>query len=228
MNRIMIGAPVRQDEETFVKYLESLKKLNTEGLEVDYFFILHNSKNLEKYLKPDQFYIYESKNEYVKNETHEWSNDNLKDVIFMKNALISKVLRDKYDYFFLVDSDIILHENTLQHLIKQDKSIISEIFWTRWTPEREEEPNAWLYDFYSFDDLDKIKDWRQKGVYEVGGTGACILIKKQVLESSVNYYPIKNISFSLWEDRAFCIRASVAGYKIYVDTHYPAEHLYRR
>ena len=55
MNRIMIGAPVRQDEETFVKYLESLKKLNTEGLEVDYFFILHNSKNLENCSTPPIF-----------------------------------------------------------------------------------------------------------------------------------------------------------------------------
>ena len=49
MNKILIGAPVRQDEETFLKYLESLKSLNTKGLEVDYFFILHNSENLEKY-----------------------------------------------------------------------------------------------------------------------------------------------------------------------------------
>ena len=228
MSKVLICAPVRQDEETFVKYLKSLKNLNTIGLQVDLFFILHNSENLAKYLDQDEYELYQSNNEYVKTDTHVWSNDNLKDVIIMKNALIRKALIDKYDYFFLVDSDLILHENTLQHLIKQDKHIISEIFWTRWKPEREEEPNAWLYDFYSFDDLDKIKDWRVKGLYEVGGTGASILIKSEVLESFVNYNPIKNISFSLWEDRAFCIRASVAGFKIYLDTHYPAEHLYRR
>ena len=228
MSKVLICAPVRQDEEIFVKYLKSLKNLNTIGLQVDLFFILHNSENLAKYLDQDEYELYQSNNEYVKTDTHVWSNDNLKDVIIMKNALIRKALIDKYDYFFLVDSDLILHENTLQHLIKQDKHIISEIFWTRWKPEREEEHNAWLYDFYSFDDLDKIKDWRVKGLYEVGGTGACILIKSEVLESFVNYNPIKNISFSLWEDRAFCIRASVAGFKIYLDTNYPADHLYRR
>jgi len=228
MNRILIGAPVRQDEETFVKYLKSLRNLNTEGLQVDFFFILHNSENLAKHLEPQQYELYESNNEYIKNDTHVWTNENLKDVIIMKNALIRKALIGKYDYFFLVDSDLILHEDTLQHLIKQEKHIISEIFWTRWTTERDEEPNAWQYDFYSFHDLDKIKDWRIKGVYEVGGTGACILIKSEVLESFVNYNPIKNISFSLWEDRAFCIRASVAGFKIYLDTNYPATHLYRR
>lgn len=228
MNKILIGAPVRQDEETFIKYLESLKSLNIEGLEVDYFFILHNSENLAKHLEPKQYEIFQTDNEYVKNDTHVWTNENLKDVIIMKNALIRKALIDQYDYFFLVDSDLILHEDTLQHLIKQKKPIISEIFWTPWTPEREEEPNAWMYDFYSFDHLDTLKKWRTKGVYEVGGTGACILIKSEVIESFVNYNPIKNISFSLWEDRAFCIRASVAGYKIYIDTHYPADHLYRR
>jgi hypothetical protein len=64
-----------------------------------------------------------------------------------------------------------------------------------------------------------------KGLYQCGGTGACILVKTDVYKSGVNYSPIYNISF--WgEDRAFSIRAACAGYKLYIDTHYPCIHLY--
>lgn len=226
--RILIGAPVRQDYKTFELYLKSLDGLNKEGLKVDYFFILHNSPELKPLLKDNQYIEFTSKNEYIKKDTHEWSNENLKDVIIMKNHLLQKARYEEYDYFFLVDSDILMHENTLKHLIEQKVDIVAEIFWTRWNSEREEEPNAWMYDFYSFDTLDRIAHWREKDLYEVGGTGACILISKQVLYNElINYNPIKNISFSLWEDRAFCIRAKIFGYNIYLDTHYPANHLYR-
>lgn len=226
--RILIGAPVRQDFKTFELYLKSLDALNKESLEVDYFFILHNSPELKPLLKDNQYIEFTSKNEYIKKDTHEWSNENLKDVIIMKNHLLQKARYEGYDYFFLVDSDILMHENTLMHLINQKVDIVAEIFWTRWDPNREEEPNAWMYDFYSFDTLDRIDHWREKNLYEVGGTGACILISKQVLYNElINYNPIKNISFSLWEDRAFCIRAKIFGYNIFLDTHYPANHLYR-
>jgi len=53
------------------------------------------------------------------------------------------------------------------------------------------------------------------------------LIHRDVIASGVNYSPLYNVSFSNWEDRAFCIRAAAYGYKIYMDTHYPATHLYR-
>lgn len=226
--RILIGAPVRQDIKTFKRYLKSLNGLNKEGLEVDYLFILHNSPELKHLLNESQYIEYQSNNDYVKTDSHHWSNENLKDVIIMKNHLLTIAKKLDYDYFFLIDSDILLHKNTLQHLIKQDKDIISEVFWTSWNIGEEEQPNAWIFDFYSFDNLETLKTWRNKNVFEVGGTGACILISKKVLTvDQIDYKPIKNISYSLWEDRAFCIRASVYGFKIYLDTHYPAVHLYR-
>jgi hypothetical protein len=58
--------------------------------------------------------------------------------------------------------------------------------------------------------------------------GACTLIKRSVLEKNVNWNPIRNLSMSVWEDRAFCIRAAVNNVDIWIDTHYPAIHLYRQ
>jgi hypothetical protein len=66
------------------------------------------------------------------------------------------------------------------------------------------------------------------GIHETGGTGALILIKREVLEKGVNYTPIYNVSFSIYEDRASSIRAACAGYQVWIDTTLPARHLYRR
>lgn len=225
--RILIGAPVNQDEQIFQYYLESLNNQQHGDYEVDYFFILHNSPQLKQYLHPHQYIEHTNDTMYKKTDTHVWKNKNLYDVATMKNYLLQKTLEEGYDYFFLVDSDIMLQPKTLAHLVKQNKKICSEVFWTRWRPDEEEMPNAWDHDYYSFTKLGYWNKWRHKGLYEVGYSGACILIHRDVVASGVNYSHIPNVSFSNWEDRAFCIRAAVNGYKIYMDTHYPAIHLYR-
>jgi hypothetical protein len=226
--RILIGAPVRQDHQTFYKYLKGLNQLNLDGHKVDYFFILHNSPRLKRFLKPNQYIEYTSENEYFKDEnTHHWSNHNLIDVIKMKNGLLKYTIENNYDYFFLVDSDIILKPETLKTLVDHNKYICAELFWTAWNIGDEEMPNAWNADFYSFNSSSEYAKWRNKGLYKVGMSGACILIHRKVIESGVNYTPIENVSFSLWEDRAFCIRANVHGYDVWLDSTCPPQHLYR-
>jgi hypothetical protein len=223
--KILIGSPVKQDEKIFQYYLESLKNLKGD-YEVDLFFLLHNSPELKKYLEPSQYEEYNNDTRYDKTYTHIWKKDNLKDVTIMKNYLLNKTLYEGYDYFFLVDSDIILHPKTLNHLVMQRQKIISEIFWTKWTQNEEEMPNAWQYDFYGYGHEKEWRKWKQKELWKVGYSGACILIHRSVIEAGVNYSPIPNVSFSNWEDRAFCIRAAVHGFNIVMDTHYPANHLY--
>jgi len=225
--RILIGSPVRQSEKIFKHYLKSLDSLERASHEIDYFFILHNSPELKQYLSVDQYTEFKNNTEYVRNDTHNWTRNNLSDVTNMKNYLLKKAIDKKYDYFFLVDSDLILHPKTLIHLIDQKKDIIGNVFWTKWESKEAELPNAWDYDFYSFNSQKNIDDMRKKQVIEVGYTGACILISSNVIRSGVDYTPINNISWSLWEDRAFCIRAKVHNYNIYLSTYYKATHLYR-
>ena len=148
MIRILLGAPVRQDHLTFYKYLKAIRQLDTSSIQVDLFFILHNSPRLKRFLKPSQYVEFQSENEYVRDEkTHHWTGENLKDVTKMKNALLRHTIENRYDYFFLVDSDLILQPQTIQRLLSHKKEIIAEVFWTQWTPESDEQPNAWMYDF---------------------------------------------------------------------------------
>jgi hypothetical protein len=224
--KILIGAPVRQSEEVFKEYLKSLDNLE-KPCQVDRFFYLHNSPDLAKHLKPDEYMLATSKDEYKTDETtHHWKQANLQIVTYFKNELLKRTVEGGYDYFMLVDSDLILHPKTLISLLEADKPIVAEAFWTRWQPENEPMPNAWDLDQSSVF-KDSHDRWKQPGIHRVGGTGACILIHRSVIEAGVNYNMLYNLS--LWgEDRGFCVRAVAMGYEIWLDTHYPAVHLYRK
>lgn len=229
MKKVLLGVPVRQDKDIFKAYLDSLDRLNIpEDVTLDRCFYLHDSRDLAHLLKDSDMVLFNDKQtKYETNgKTHEWNNGSLTEVAKMKNEMMRIALMGGYDYYFLVDSDLILHPNTLKHLIERDLPIVSEIFWTEWVEGSGEiMPNCWDQDMSS---MDSIKRYRVPGIHETGGTGALILIKREVLEKGINYTPIYNISFSIWEDRAFAIRAAVHGYQLYIDTMLPARHLYRR
>ncbi len=223
--RVLLGAPVRQSEGVFREYLKSLDNLE-KPCQIDRFFYLHNSPELAKHLKPEEYLLVNSEDDYSKDETtHHWKDINLQIVTYLKNELLKRTVEGGYDYFMLVDSDLMLHPKTLVSLLAADKPIVAECFWTRWQPDREPLPNAWDFDqATSFEGSYDL--WKKPGVYRVGGTGACILIHRSVIEAGVNYNMLYNLS--LWgEDRGFCIRSVAHGFDIYLDTHCPAVHLYR-
>lgn len=223
--KILITAPVCEDEEIFRLYLKSLNNLVvSDCIEIDKFFVLHNCEKLKKYLKRKEYFIYNTKAKYKKDETtHYWEDENLSEVAFIKNGIIKKAIAENYDYVFWVDSDILLHPNTLYHLLTQEKDIIGNIFWTKWKPNEIAMPNCWDFDGYGFKDFNKYK---QNGVFETGMTGACILVNTEVYKIT-NYLPIRNLSLK-GEDRHFCIRAAVNGYEIFISTLMPAFHIYRK
>ena len=159
-----------------------------------------------------------------------------------KDHIIERAHKEEFDYLFLIDSDLLLYPQTVSHLINTGKDIIAEIFWTKWAEFAIEQPQVWLSDFYTQCEKQMgevlsrneerlrthhfFQKLRCPGVYEVGGLGACTLISKTAIERGVSFRPIKNLS--LWgEDRHFCVRAIVLGIDLFVDTHYPAYHIFR-
>ncbi len=154
--------------------------------------------------------------------------------------MIDKAIEEEYDYLFLVDSDLIIHPETINYLLKANKDIISEVFWTKWEPNADKQPQVWISDEYkqwvqqrgeTLSEEEVVERYQQfiskmrtPGVYEVGGLGACTLISRKALQAGVNFKQIKNLSF--WgEDRHFCIRAVALGLSLHVDTHVPPLHL---
>jgi hypothetical protein len=230
--RILLCAPVRQEPDVFQYYLEALRALEVPaGFEVDKLFIFHNCEQLKQHLVDgENCFVHNTPDEYVCDDTtHQWKDANFAQIIIMKNALLRYALDRGYNYIFLVDSDLVLQPPTLEALIAADKDIVAEVFWTVWVKgESMALPNAWHWDQYEIDGEELVKWQHEPGLYRVGMTGACTLIKRRVLEAGVSFNPLYNVSFTRWEDRAFCIRAAVSGFEIFLDTHYPAAHLYRR
>lgn len=220
-------------------------------MELEFVFIDDNQNpqssqlllDFKEEMKKVRIFTSEQCDDYVCDDvTHHWNEHLIWKVAEFKNKLIQQAIKDQYDYLFLTDSDLLFYPETIEHLIKTKKDIISEIFWTKWQPHTAPLPQVWL--------MDEYKQWKQSreerltneevnrrtqefitqlktpGIYEVGGLGACTLISRKAIESGVNFNPISNLSF--WgEDRHFCIRAVVLDVKLYVDTHLPAFHMYR-
>lgn len=228
--KILIGGPVRQSEDIFREYLHSLRTLEIpNGCEINKHFIF-NDCDLSKWLQNGETYeIINTGDEYVCDETtHTWTEENLNKMSHLRNRMLEKTIQGGYDYYFLVDSDLILKPKTLVHLINQKKDLIAELFWTEGSPGSGGcWPNAWEYDQCSTD-KETIRKWLTPGVHLCGGTGACFLISNKVIKAGVDYTPIHNLRGLKGEDRWFCIRAVVHGFDIWLDNRYQPLHLYRR
>ncbi len=251
--RVLIGSPIHQKPEKLKYFLSSITELNKELATHDYVFVDDNDMP-ESSLILSQF-VQENPNTtlfkssgsgttpYTCDEvTHNWNEGLIWKVALFKNYMIEQAFRQQYDYLFLVDSDLVLRPITLDWLIRMDKEIISEVFWTRWRPDAPLLPQVWLGDQYNQfvrsrgENLTQeellvrhqrfISQLKIPGVYEVGGLGACTLISRNAIIKGVSFAEIRNLSF--WgEDRHFCIRASALGFTLHVDTHFPAYHIYR-
>lgn len=218
--KVLIAAPLRQDVDVFLEYQEALDKLIIPGgVKVDRYFVVNDCPEVIPYIKGD-YDVCDTGDKYEKCvNDHCWSQDNLDKMPQLRNMTIRRCLDGYYDYLFSIDTDVIVQPETLVTLLETDKSIVSEIFWTNgWC-------NAWMYDQSG----GMSQGWHEPGLYQVGMTGACTLMKDFVFRRGVNYSRIPNILNVLrGEDRWFSIRAACAGFDMYVDTHYPATHLFTR
>ena len=224
MTKVLITAPLRQDVGIFREHLDSLDRLRIpEGVTVDRFWVVNDCPEVIPEIR-GSYIVCDTGDDYRKTEdNHLWLPENLGKMPRLRNLTILWALDNDYDYWFSVDTDLILHPDTLKWLLEADKDIVSEIFWTKTAGSDGYWCNAWMYD--QADGMSA--DWLEPGLYRVGMTGACTLAKCEVLEAGVNFSPIPCIRNALWgEDRWFSIRAAVLGFEMWVDTHVPAAHLY--
>jgi len=245
--RVLLASPVKQHERILSEFLDSLIRLETNQVKVDFSFIDdHNDHTLLSRFALEQpnvlIFPGETMADYLCDETtHYWREDLIWKVARYKDHFIKIALDEGYDYLFLVDSDLYLDPKTLTHLLSLKKDIVSEVFWTRWKPELIPLPQVWMEDQYTLyksrrEPLNETEITKrtqeflhmlsQPGTYKVGGLGACTLISQKALRRGVSFGEIYNLGFT-GEDRHFCIRAAAFGLELYADTHYPPFHIYR-
>lgn len=253
--RVLVGSPVRQKPEILKEFFKSLDNVQQKTFTFDYCFVDDNDNPESKQvlqdfckshaghceiLSPD---VPAENSIYITGEHgHNWTNELVWKVAAFKDKIIDYAVAKDYDYLFFIDSDIVLDPRTLEQLISDKKGVVCNIFWTSWSPGTMEMPQVWMQDEYNFYEIRNnqrpsaeecavetyafMNKLRQPGCYEVGGMGACTLIDKETLKKGVSFKKVKNLSF--WgEDRHFCVRAAAKDIPLFVDTHYPAYHIYR-
>lgn len=158
--------------------------------------------------------------------THEWSFKAVDRVAAIKNAAIRRFLETDACHLFLVDADVIVRPELIDHLTEQQVDVVTAVYWTQFRPGHPYLPNVWDSDAYGFDSPESVIRLRSPGHYAVGGLGACTLVDRRVLEAGVDFTAIPSVR--MWgEDRHFCIRAGVHGFSLVADTCLTPFHVYR-
>lgn len=232
--KILIASNIRQHPAILREFLEGLDRLE-KPCECSYYFVTQlegeaedvlrkwcedkDSVKVEEVAKDTPVYV-------VDEETHRWTIELVDLMMELRNRCLKEALEGGYDYLLELDSDTILYPKTLVQLLSREKDIITEIHWTRWFPKDSEIPNVWFFDNYGFykDSLERL---RKEELLEIGGFGGIALISQKALEEGVSYSRLPNLNPNWGEQRHFCVRAMSLGFKLWVDTVYPAFHIYR-
>lgn len=139
-------------------------------------------------------------------------------------------LSSKADYLFFMDSDMIIHQKTIEALINEDVDIVSTMFFKRvppyspcfYTEVRPEGDSALLMTPQGWDS-DNV------GLYRCHATGlAATLIKRSVLEALKGTRMFEHPLNDIGEDIAFCLNARAKGFQVWVDTRLEAGHIGKR
>lgn len=250
MSKVLIGAPVRVKNTVLKEFLTGLEEAEKEDNQITYYFVddnadPHSSELLESFAKRNDTVLkkgselFQSDDQY---DGHNWKSDTLAKVTKYKNTIIQYSIDNGFDYLLLIDSDIVIDRRSILQLLSDSVDIVSNVFWNQWVKNGSMTAQCfWIPDIYLQESawntprpfaeshkirMDKYEQLKKPGLYEVDGTGAFTLVSRRALEAGVNFTEIPNLKI-LGEDRPFCIRAGVLGFKLYMDTHYPAYHCSR-
>lgn len=250
-SRVLVASPVRQDPEILAAFLDGLASLDTQGFALSHLFVDDNDDPRSRELlatfaashDTEVLHGETERRPYITGEgTHSWNEPLIWRVARYKDALLQHAVAAGFDAVFLVDSDLVLHPQTLRRLFEAHREIIAEVFWTDWDASGTELPQVWacgqyqLYEGRRDEALDDaaislrtqafLERLRIPGEYMVGGLGACTLIRRGALLAGVRFAELPNCT--LWgEDRHFALRAAALGIPLWCDTNYPPIHVYR-
>ena len=217
--RILISSCIRQREEIFLEYLNSLNHLIIpNGYITDKFFFLYNCPELSKYLAEKEF-----SNARSENDTKE---SILKNYATLYTTILEKARNEKYDYLFIVDDDILLHPKTLLLLLNDKADIVGNALWTK--------IKSNTLEINGFKDEEKgqysnIEQLKIPNVYKVGWVQYCTLISNKIFNNpNISYYPIQGIDYYQNQEYAFCLKAkcNFPNLEILLDTRLPARSIY--
>jgi cellulose synthase/poly-beta-1,6-N-acetylglucosamine synthase-like glycosyltransferase len=220
---VTIGCPIANRKYLVNRYLDAIYKLDYPKDKIKLYFLINNCTDGTDFELRDFQRMY--KDQYVDIVLEKYNAmsfrkdvrltqhrlETYKRLAELRNYVLSKI---DTDYFFSVDSDIIVNPNVLMELLKTEKDIIAAVINNdKITRPYNKYPyirtNLLIHDgkgiihYYNFP---------IETITEVGYTGAVYLMAKKVAEQ------VKYEYNELGEDISFCENAQKLGYKIYAHT----------
>jgi hypothetical protein len=142
----------------------------------------------------------------------------------LRNDLVEKALDIGATHLMMMDLDMVYHPKTITSLLSHRLPIVGALSFRRYPP---------------FDSImmklteagyESIDDWEEGDLVEVDATGAgCIMYDMEVFRKMpkpwFRFQKNPETGMTIGEDIGFCQDLKRAGYRIFVDTSVPSEHL---
>lgn len=221
---IVVGCPVQDREHIIEEYLQCISNLDYPKDRIIPCFFVNNTSDKTGQIILDwisnvnsdyKMIIYDRKDNVYKKRKDDQSRQKRDYTLFavVRNHFL-KLIKDNgidWDYLFSVDSDILVQPDTLTRLLSHQKSIVSALVYNGLN---------WGQREYNYR-VKKVTSGREgycvyqhipHNIFEVDVTGACYLIKREVIDAGVKYS-----STGFGEDIGFCEAAKEKGFEIYCD-----------
>lgn len=147
------------------------------------------------------------------------------DIALLRNNLVKSFLESDCTHLLQIDSDMIFSSNALLNLALRNVDIVGALYFMRYPPFS---PCAVKFEGDTIHEF-TVSELETKELIEVSriGTGL-ILVRREVFENVK--YPWfltrkKNGQVVMSDDYYFCDKAREVGYKIYLDTSVPCQHV---
>ena len=140
-------------------------------------------------------------------------------LVFSRNLLRTAFLKSNSDYFFSLESDVLVTPDTIEILMQKNKDIISGIYCYP-----SGAPIAFDYSFYSDELKQRVRteSCRSNQVIEIKVAGlGCLLVKRHVIEKILFRFE-ENASGT--DDVWFCLDAIDQGIRVFLDTSVKCAH----
>lgn len=221
---VLVGCPVQNREHTIEKYLKHIYKLDYPKEKIiPAFFVNNSSDKTGKIIKDWQkthneeynnmLYLEKKKVYKGKTDNQKWTKRDFTLFAVVRNLFIKFIIRYPFHYLLSIDSDIYASKNTLKKLLENNKDICSTLIWNRKTVYGTDNYNyrKWMSDAYGKFNYFQYSI-QPTELFEVDITGACYLLKREVLDAGCRYKAHK-----LGEDWDFCLDAKKKGFKLFCD-----------
>ena len=145
----------------------------------------------------------------------------------MRNSLVVKAMHVNCSHLIMMDCDHVYHPKTITRLLSHKLPIVGALVYRRYPPF---EPLLLKGD--PLKGFETISDWDDNELVEVDATGTgCLMFEMSVFRNmpqpwfKFRDHPDKDVGGIIGEDIGFCWDLKRAGYKIFVDTSIPSDHL---